>query len=61
MKEVTVSIRNSEQTYKEKFLIYDDFTCSENDSVIKECVESALSHMQGEPEKITVRVRLDVQ
>jgi len=61
MKEVTVSIRNSEQTYKEKFLIYDDFRCDSNDPVIKECIDTAVSHMQGEPEKIAVRIRLDVQ
>lgn len=61
MKEITVSIRNSEQTYKEKFLIYDDFTCSEKDPIVKKCVEDAISHVTGEPEKITLRIRLDIQ
>ena len=61
MKEITVSIKNSEQTYKEKFLIYEEFTCNDNDPVIKQCVDDALSHFKGEPEKIVLRVRLDVQ
>lgn len=61
MKEITVTIKNSEQTYKEKFLIYDEFQCNSSDPIVKECIDTAVSHMQGEPEKITVRVRLDVQ
>lgn len=61
MKEVTVSIKNSEQTYKEKFLIYDNFSLDQNDPIVKNCVEEAISHFKGEIEKIVLRVRMDIQ
>ena len=53
--ELTVTIKGNEQTYKQKFLLYEDIMWSENDRVIKQCVEEALSNAKIEPEDIKIR------
>ena len=55
MNEITVTIKGEESTYKQKFLVYEDFCWNENDRVIKDCVEQALSNSKIEPEDIKVR------
>lgn len=61
MKELTVTIKGAEQTYKQKFLIYEDFTFDENDSVIKKCIDEALANAKIDPEDIKVRALLVVK
>ncbi len=53
--EMTVTIKGVESTYKQSFLIYEDFTWSEDDPFVKQCVEEALNISKIEPEDIKVR------
>lgn len=55
MTELTITIKGEESTFKQKFLIYEEYAMSENDPLIKKCVEEALSNAKIEPEDIKVR------
>lgn len=48
MTELTVSIKGSEQTYKQKFMIYEPFTWAWDDPIIRQCVGEAKSNAKIE-------------
>lgn len=54
-KELTVSIKGDDSTYRQKFLVYEDLTMVPEDITIKECIEEAKQHYKGAVETITVR------
>lgn len=56
--ELTVTVKGEEITYKQKFLLYEEIMWSEDDAVIKKCVNDALSNAKIEPEDIKVRALL---
>ena len=56
--ELTVTVRGEERSYKQQFLLYEDFGWNEEDPIIKQCVEEALSNAKIEPEDIKVRALL---
>ena len=58
--EVTVTIKGDESTYKQKFLIYGEFTWSENDPQIKNCIKEATDNSKIVPEDIKVRALLQI-
>ncbi len=49
--ELTVTIKGSESTYKQKFLLYDVFEWTEDDPAIKACIEKAIANHKIEPEQ----------
>jgi len=55
-KEVTIILKDSERTFREKFLVYDEFCLHPDDPIIKNCVESARKNFSGEPEDIQMRI-----
>lgn len=59
--EVTVSIKDEEKTLRKKFLIYDQFIVSENDTTIKACIEETLKNFSSEPSKITVKITIHME
>jgi hypothetical protein len=59
-KEITVKIKDDERSMKHKFLIYDDFSMSESDPIIRDCISQAKKEFQGEPDSIKVSVLLVV-
>ena len=59
--ELSITIKGDEQTYKQKFLIYDQFMWLETDPIIKNCIDEALSNTKIEPEDIKVRGLLVVK
>lgn len=61
MVELTVSLKNDEQTFKKKYLIYDKFTMDENDPIVKDCIEDAISQIKSTVDSIVIRCRLDIQ
>lgn len=61
MSELTVILKDSDRTYRQKFLIYDDYSCSEHDPVIQKCIEEAKKNFDGEPEEITIRISIEIQ
>lgn len=56
--ELTVTIKGEERSYKQQFLLYEEFKWDENDPIIKQCVDEALSNAKIEPEDIKVRALL---
>ena len=61
MNELTVILKDSERTYKQKFLIYEDYYVSEHDPVIIKCIEEAKRSFEGEPENVQVKIHLEIQ
>lgn len=59
--ELTVSIKGDDSSYKQQFLLYEDFTWNENDVVIRKCIADALSNAQIMPETIRVRALLVIK
>jgi hypothetical protein len=60
MSEVVVILKDSERTYRQKFLSYSEFTVNENDSYILKCVEEAKKNFDGEPEEVVVKITLEI-
>lgn len=59
MSELTVSIKTDESTYKQKFLLYETFTASPEDPLIRECIQEAQSKLNIEPDSIEfIKVRI---
>lgn len=59
--ELTVSIKDSEKTLKKKFPMYDTYLVSDNDEKIKGCIDEVLKNFAGEPERISVKINLQVE
>jgi len=59
--ELTVTIKSSEASYKQKFLLHDQYTISANDPTVALCIKETLANSKIEPEDITVRIVLVVQ
>jgi hypothetical protein len=61
MSELTVILKDSDRTYRQKFLIYEDYTVSCEDPVILMCIEEAKKNFEGEPENIQIKIHLEFQ
>lgn len=61
MTELTVILKDSDRTYRQKFLIYEIYSASENDPIILTCIEEAKKNFDGEPENIQIKIHLEVQ
>ena len=59
--ELTVSIKGDDSTYKQKFLIYEDFTMKHDDPIIQDCIKQSLEIAKIIPEDIKIRAMLQVQ
>jgi len=59
--ELTVSIKNSEQSYKQKFLLQEPYQITSDDPIVKKCIDETLANSKLEPEDISVRVFLSIQ
>lgn len=61
MNELTVVLKDSERTYRHKFVIYEAYAVSEDDAMIKACIEEAKKSFEGEPESIQIKIHMEVQ
>jgi hypothetical protein len=59
-KELTITIRGEDRTYKQKFLIYEPITLSDQDPTIQKCLQEALSAAKIVPEDIKIRTVMQV-
>jgi hypothetical protein len=59
--ELKVTIKDSEKTLTKEFPIYDSYRVSDQDDTINNCVAETLKNFAGEPEKITVKIRIDIE
>ena len=53
--ELTVTIKGTDSTYKQKFLIYETVTMSDECPSVKECIEEVKKDYKGDVEEIKVR------
>lgn len=61
MKELTVILKDSERTLRTKSLEYEDFTMSLTDPLILDRIQIAKKDFTGEPEDITISVKMVIQ
>ncbi len=61
MSELTVILKDSERTFRYKFLIYEAFSVCREDPVIWMCIETAKKNFEGEPEDIQIKIHLEIQ
>ena len=58
--EITVTIKDEERSLKSKFLIYESYTVSEEDPIIKDCIARTLRDFNGDPSDIRLKISLVV-
>lgn len=61
MTELTVILKDSDRTYRQKFLIYETYSVTDNDPVINTCIEEAKKNFEGDPETIQIKIHLEIQ
>lgn len=61
MNELTVILKDSDRTYRQKFLIYEVYSVSDDDPVILACIEEAKKSFEGDPESIQIKIHLEIQ
>jgi hypothetical protein len=61
MTEITVILKDSDRTYRQKFLIYESYSPNENDPVILNCIQEAKKNFEGDPESINIKIYLEIQ
>lgn len=59
--ELTVIIKDSEKTLRTKYGIYDEYCVRDDDPIIKLCIEKTLENFDGEPDDITVNIKLEIK
>lgn len=59
--ELKVTIKDEEKKLDKKFLIYDTYSTDENDPMIKQCIDETLKNFDGEPEKVIVTIKIEMQ
>jgi hypothetical protein len=61
MNELTVILKDSDRTYRQKFLIYEKYTLSDEDPVILMCIGEAKKNFAGDPESVQVKIHMEIQ
>lgn len=61
MSELTVIFKDSERTYRQKFLLYETFSVAHDDPVILRCINEAKLNFQAEPDEINIKIHLEIQ
>lgn len=59
--ELTVILKDTERTYKHKFLIYETFTMNPTDPHIMGCIKQAMENLDGEYEDIVIKTSMVVK
>lgn len=55
-KELTITLKKEDKTYKEKFLMYEDFSTSIDDPVIKNCINMAQASFKEQPDEVKIKI-----
>ena len=61
MSELTVILKDPERTYRQVFLCYNEYSVSETDPFILQCIEEAKKNFNGDPEQINIKIHLEIQ
>lgn len=59
--ELTVIIKNTESTYRQKFSLYDEYTMDPEDPIIQKCITDTQENFKGEAEDIQIKVVMVVK
>lgn len=52
--------KGEDKTYRQKFLLYDRYTVSDDDEVIRRCVEEARKSFDGDVDSIQVKIHMEI-
>jgi len=59
--EVTIIMKDSERTYKHKFLEYNPFSLDVSDHTVRRMIEEAKKNFTGTPEDIVLKTTMVIQ
>jgi len=59
--ELTVIVKDDEKTLRKKHLIYEDYYVHDQDPIIKDAIDQTVKDFQATPEKISVKITLEIQ
>ena len=59
--ELTVVIKSEDRTYRQKFLIYEQYTVSEDDPVINACKQEARKQFDGQPDSVQIKIHMEME
>lgn len=60
MIEVTVVLKDSERSYRKKFLCYEIISVVPEDPTIRAYIEEAKKDFQGEPEDVDIKIKMSI-
>ncbi len=60
MSELTVILKDSERTYRQKFLSYEGYEVSQSDPFILSCIEEAKKSFGHEAEDVQIKIHLEM-
>ena len=55
-RELIVILKDENRTYRERFLIYEDFMISQDEPLIKDAISKALLNFKGQPHEVRVKI-----
>lgn len=61
MNELTVILKDSDRTYRQKFVLYENYAASEDDVTILKCIDEARKNFEGDPESIQIKIHMEIQ
>lgn len=61
MTELTVILKDSDRTYRQKFLVYEPYCMVDSDPIVCKCIEEARKSFEGEPESIQIKSHLEIR
>lgn len=59
--EISITIKNDEKRLNKKFMFYEEYTVSEEDPVIKDCIEQTLKEFNETPDSVKVCIIMEIQ
>lgn len=59
--EISVTIKDDEKRLNKKFPVYEDFNVSDEDPIIKKCIDETLKNFDGTPDSVKVTIVLELQ
>lgn len=57
--EILVTVKDENKSLKYKFLIYEPLSTSDDDPIIKDCVEKSVKNF-GEADELDIRVKINL-
>ena len=52
--------KDESKTYRQKFLLYDTYTVSQDDAVVMRCIEEARRNFDGETDTVQIKIHMEI-